>query len=451
MKSENSTTFDLFEDKLFDFEDLVKADVQAFIKEDLRIFYRAWRDRNVSTEKLAQELLLLVQSQYYPTPDSWVFVDEWSINLFGRIDVSTSNKCRNLLYYLFTDFENSVMLKWICKRFELSKSKLLQTVKPSRIFIWLKLWLVHHYPNIAIFLFGKKSMKPFISINDIELKKVIFYLPKFMFWNIHSCLKTSRERFLVRELAAGKSIRHVQENLVPLTKKMAHYFMNAPQEFNLNSAVWFGIVVGLNGNHLLFKAFRTHFDYQAKNLDFLKSLITFFVNAKSSVNARELSQFLNYLQHLWDEQGAYSIKGWTLKSLRRRVEQWEEERDRRIQLGNVGIKLTQTWPGATYSPYEVKTEEAVYQIIQLNSVEELFKEGRDMRHCVATYAQKCIHHMTSIWSLREVKRDKFKRLVTIEVNKKLKIVQVRRKSNAIAKKNHRAIIQKWAIKEGLKF
>jgi hypothetical protein len=46
----------------------------------------------------------------------------------------------------------------------------------------------------------------------------------------------------------------------------------------------------------------------------------------------------------------------------------------------------------------------VWTITELLTNQELILEGRDMRHCVATYTERCVRRQASIWSMQMAKR-----------------------------------------------
>jgi hypothetical protein len=72
----------------------------------------------------------------------------------------------------------------------------------------------------------------------------------------------------------------------------------------------------------------------------------------------------------------------------------------------------------------------VWTISELLTSEELFLEGQAMRHCVATYAERCARRQTSIWSMQvENQRDRH-RVLTIELDPlKRTVCQARKKRN----------------------
>jgi len=93
-----------------------------------------------------------------------------------------------------------------------------------------------------------------------------------------------------------------------------------------------------------------------------------------------------------------------------------------------------------------------YKIQQLLSDKELQLEGRYMKHCVASYVYSCMRGRCSIWSMivHDVATRQAKRVVTIEVDRRRTVVQVRGRCNRFPGPKILEVIQKWAKEEGLK-
>jgi hypothetical protein len=72
-----------------------------------------------------------------------------------------------------------------------------------------------------------------------------------------------------------------------------------------------------------------------------------------------------------------------------------------------------------------------------------------MRHCVSTYAGKCIAGRASIWSLRRCTKDSIDRLLTIEVDAQGRAIQVRGFANRPAHANERRLLERWAKARGI--
>lgn len=104
---------------------------------------------------------------------------------------------------------------------------------------------------------------------------------------------------------------------------------------------------------------------------------------------------------------------------------------------------------------ELTDPENVYfnGIVEITTNTDLSKEGRDLSHCVGSYSRRCSDGNSFIFSLRkkEYTEKQVKSLLTIEVTKDKRIVQIRGKKNRLPDNNEKNIINKWAITEGLKY
>ena len=92
----------------------------------------------------------------------------------------------------------------------------------------------------------------------------------------------------------------------------------------------------------------------------------------------------------------------------------------------------------------------VWRIKELMNSQELISEGRQMSHCVATYAKSCQTGNCSIWSSSLETEEGMAKLLTIEVrNSTQAIKQIRGKLNRFAANNEKLIIRRWASREEL--
>ena len=278
MKSYQSITIDLIEENHEELEELIETDIYRFIKEDLWTLYWSFQHHKGNFDQLKQELRQLIRAQQLPSKNCWAYVDEWSIHLFGKEDICTSNRCRYLLLYLYTEFKESEVFQWIQERFAMNEKTLLASSEVAQVLDWLILWMTQTYPTLALFLIGSKALKPYLALKCIPLRQVILYLPQFMVWKIRKALDTKQKRFLAEQLASGKNIRRIKACPAPFTKKMAHWFTNAPRESSFESAVWYGIVLGMGGNQFLAQAFETFLRRWDGNFAFLKIVVPFSVN-----------------------------------------------------------------------------------------------------------------------------------------------------------------------------
>jgi PcfJ-like protein len=83
-------------------------------------------------------------------------------------------------------------------------------------------------------------------------------------------------------------------------------------------------------------------------------------------------------------------------------------------------------------------------VIQLRTTADLVAETRAMHHCVASYAAKCIAGLASIWSLRRRAAGNTERLLTIELDRQYRAIQVRGFANRTPRTEERKLLERWA-------
>jgi hypothetical protein len=96
-------------------------------------------------------------------------------------------------------------------------------------------------------------------------------------------------------------------------------------------------------------------------------------------------------------------------------------------------------------------EKLSWKVVELLSLQDLVSEGRALQHCVATYDRACSKRSTAIFSIRtEDIIGNVERWGTIEVHLHTsRVVQAKAKRNTQLKPSARAILEKWAYREGL--
>jgi hypothetical protein len=254
----------------------------------------------------------------------------------------------------------------------------------------------------------------------------------------------------------------------PITKKMAHYFMQAPDTFDFKEALRYGQIKSFGGNDRLVQAlkntsvFRT---YIKKDNDFIVSLIKFFIDNPML----DMTQIGPIVDYIWNQkfsvrnhivngqveqqnpiQPNFSMTGRTVDTLLAQVERWHR------QLGKEKKGSNLIWDHWDRNDFELiegsieKHNQKIWRIQQLLSSKELSVEGRYMRHCVASYATSCFRGSSSIWSLSIETNLGVEKLITIEVGKSpMRIYQTRGKHNRFPIGREKDIIRRWADKEGI--
>ena len=96
-----------------------------------------------------------------------------------------------------------------------------------------------------------------------------------------------------------------------------------------------------------------------------------------------------------------------------------------------------------------RSKRVEYMAIQLRTAADLVAETRAMRHCVASYAAKCIAGQASIWSLRIRASGSTERLLTVELDSRNRAVQIRGFANRPAHPEERQVLARWAGARGI--
>jgi PcfJ-like protein len=247
----------------------------------------------------------------------------------------------------------------------------------------------------------------------------------------------------------------------PMTKKMVHFFMQAPDHYSLKQAWWYGQIRALGGQPRLVDIIR---ETKMNNVsltehEFCLSMIRFFI-ANPMLDLAQVSPIIDYIWHQKYEshrdfiergrlgtvkppQPNFSMTGRTVESLLIQVNRWHR------QLGKEKGVPTSWDHSKDINDFEMKEGKKCWSINELLSSKELANEGRQMKHCVASYAQSCARGATSIWSMSVDSDGIFEKLVTIEVRRN-EVSQVRGKNNRFVMPKELAIINRWATKENLK-
>jgi hypothetical protein len=271
-----------------------------------------------------------------------------------------------------------------------------------------------------------------------------------------------------RHLGAGKNIRDAEQLPILLTKRMAHFFLEAPDHYSIEAALRWGQVFALGGDSRLADALReTRLVGEFRDDEFWLSVIRFFIR-NPMLDTAHIPPLVDYIwnqryeprvvfvergvaREVGPEQPNFSMRGRAVSSLLRAMEQWHRRLGREIPGGEL------EWCRSSYNDFEfIEGDEharnmQVWRIRQLLSSRELIVEGQRMRHCVASYAQSCHRGKCSIWSMELETEEGIEPCLTLEVNHgSREICQARGKCNRVSTAQEKDIIRRWASREKLK-
>lgn len=264
------------------------------------------------------------------------------------------------------------------------------------------------------------------------------------------------------QLGAGKNIR-LLDTPIPMSKAMAHHFLQAPDDYSIEAAVRWGQVHALGGGQRLSGALLgTRIGVDFSQNEFWSSVIGFFV-ANPLLDRQHVGPIIDYLYAQKFEtrevmvgpgqvevhpppQPGLTMRGRTAETLLAQVERWHRE------LGRASGAEILYFRRSGHKELERKTGKDganVWRIRELLSGAELIAEGRAMKHCVASYARSCAAGHCSIWAMELTASGVHEKRQTIEVSREGMIVQCRGKQNRLPTVVEFDILKDWARDAGL--
>jgi hypothetical protein len=146
----------------------------------------------------------------------------------------------------------------------------------------------------------------------------------------------------------------------------------------------------------------------------------------------------------------FSIKGRTPASLLRLMHEWH----RGLAFGRGGLSWSRSALRSMtidVPPVDPSEPPVRWQFVELINSEQLRFEGRALNHCVASYANRCWRGVCRIWSLRSIRGEKVRPVVTLEIDLANRtIVQARGFGNSYPFGQRMRLIRLWAAREGLR-
>lgn len=258
-------------------------------------------------------------------------------------------------------------------------------------------------------------------------------------------------RYWFIDVGAGYNIRNSRGLPIAMNKRIAHHFLNAPTELGIDEALRWAQVVGQFGDQRLARTITT--SRLGRNgfvqEGYWSGVIRFFIQ-HPFMDANKVHEVVDFLTNRLEAGGPVDMSGRTATSLARLSDGWHRDLHRAS-----GKVVDRHWQRSAImdARYEAgkKHERIVWKVTELLGVQELVAEGRAMQHCVATYAASCSRRASAIFSVTaEDMLGNMERGGTIEVNlKTARVVQAKAKRNTQLKPAARAVLEKWARREGL--
>jgi hypothetical protein len=279
--------------------------------------------------------------------------------------------------------------------------------------------------------------------------------------------RRSRTQNWFLHVGQGGSIRAAKRLYFPMTKREAHEFMLAPDDYTLEHALRWAQIHALNGNRRMADTVcGTRLGGEFVHNDFWVSVLRFFVQ-NPFLDTVHYGPIIDYLhsqkfetQDVFVRPGVveqrpprhpgFTMRGRTAESLLRQVSAWHAQLGREQRVGPAQWKSAGIDGLSLIEGHERSKNMRRWTITELLNRDALINEGRAMRHCIATYARSCANGRSSVWSMQCEDAEGRERVLTIEVRPSSRMVmEARGRFNAAPTPQAMRILRQWTEKADL--
>lgn len=278
------------------------------------------------------------------------------------------------------------------------------------------------------------------------------------------------QQALFKHLGAGRSVRQFAGLPLRLSKAMAKCFMQVPDHLTLHSALRWSQVRGLGGTPELARAIVAKHSTLPR-LEEVSSADVVAALVRWDTPPCLVAQIIDFIHrqrikprhevlpgYCGDDRAApidagFSLKGRTLRSMMRYIINWRDPVYLRRPLPRRMNRVAQPWLAMDAGPFVLGLADrpgCVWTIREITTPEELYLEGKTMRHCVGSFAFRCMRRASSIWSMKFEQGETQNHALTIEVQPSTRVVcTAKGYRNARPTTEQRRILEMWAARENL--
>lgn len=220
-----------------------------------------------------------------------------------------------------------------------------------------------------------------------------------------------------KQIGSGKNIRSSEGLPVELTKKAAHHFLLAPESYSIEAAIRYGQILALGGEKRLADAILdTRLTSTFVEDNFWQEVLKFFIS-NPMLDLVWINPMVDFIWHqkfedriefteagvaenIGPPQPKFSMHRRTVHSLIKQINDWHARLGRggknseNVRWHKCGINELRFIEGSADSK-----NMKVWRIYELLSGVELVDDGRQLKHCVASYIKSCARRSSSIWSM----------------------------------------------------
>ena len=258
-----------------------------------------------------------------------------------------------------------------------------------------------------------------------------------------------------------------------LSRREVHAFLNPMGSPGFEAAIWQAIARSYsNDPGIVLRIAHSRIAQTPRaEIRFWREVTRFFCAHPATVE--EMDDFRDYLADCHRRNSGFSLKGRTLASLGRQMHEWHRDLEAiaRIEVARRRAEAERArargqavareasgggcWRGAAIADWlwspaaKDRSRREEYLVIQLRTAADLVVDTRAMHHCVASYAARCIAGQATIWSLRRRAEGNTERLLTIELDRHHRAIQVRGFANRMPRTEERRLLERWAKARGI--
>jgi len=243
---------------------------------------------------------------------------------------------------------------------------------------------------------------------------------------------------------------------VPFTKRMCHDFMNNSAKEPFYRAVRATQVRAYDGDLGLVSVLgRTRLgEGFQENEAFWATVIQWLCNHRDDLNFEVVPGVIDYLNHRYEVDPAFTMRGRSFPALVRGMEAWHAELAK-AELARGEYKKSGyeegIWEYTRKHPFMPSERiRETWTMEEILHSKDLRAEGKAQRHCVASYAPDIRQGRCSIWTMQsETEYQKPERHLTVRVSSSGVIVEARGKFNRAPTPKEGQVLDKWAAENNL--
>jgi hypothetical protein len=249
---------------------------------------------------------------------------------------------------------------------------------------------------------------------------------------------------------------------IAMTRKMEHLFLASQDHLPIEHAMRRAELLALEAPPAIVSAvMATPLALDLRHSDFWRTVWIFFIVNAGDVDPTQIGPMIDFIQALRHDRmqdgmvefgpphPTFSMKGRSLSSMLRLMRDWH----RSLGVGAISF----SWARSPFQPllFDEPGRDGSelprrWQMMELTDSAQLRNEGAALRHCVASYADRCHRGSSSIWSLRFWRAAKIHHVLTVEVDpKKRTVIQARGRANRAASGRSLGLLKDWAVRERL--